>query len=282
MKKFKDRIAVVTGAASGIGRCLAVQLAERGCILALADKDMEGLKSTGDSVSDYGVEFSLHELDVSDRGAMAAFADKVVSTHGGVHLLFNNAGVTVIDHIDTMDYTDFEWVMNINFWGVVYGTKAFLPYLKKSDEAHIVNISSLFGLQAMPAQGAYNASKFAVRGFTEALKMELAGTQIGVSSVHPGGIKTSIVQNARIAEDNMATTKKDYDSYFNSVAKTTPDKAASVILQGVEKNRRRILVGWDAKIMDFIVRLFPASYEHIMGLEKTLTAKAKAEALARE
>ena len=282
MKKFKDRVAVVTGAGSGIGRCLAIQLAERGCILALADRDMEGLTATAEAVSEYGGNYSLHELDVSDREAMEAFADNVASTHGGVHLLFNNAGVTLIDHIDTVDYESFEWIMNINFWGVVYGTKAFLPHLKKSDEAHIANISSLFGLLGLPAQGAYNASKFAVRGFTEALKMELAGTNVGVSSVHPGGIKTSIVRNARIAEKNMAVTKKDYDSFFSSTAKTTPEKAASVILNGVENNKRRILVGWDAKIMDFIVRMFPASYEKIMGLEKPVIAKAKADALARE
>lgn len=277
MKTFKDRVAVVTGAGSGIGRCLAIQLAERGCILALADRDMEGLKATAEAVSECGVNYSLHELDVSDREAMEAFADDVVSTHDGVHLLFNNAGVTLIDHIDTMDYESFEWVMNINFWGVVYGTKAFLPHLKKSDEAHIANISSLFGLQAMPTQGAYNASKFAVRGFTEALKMELVGTNVGVSSVHPGGVKTSIVRNARIAEENMALTKKDYESFFSRAAKTTPEKAASVILRGVEKNQRRILVGWDAKIMDFIVRLFPSSYEKIMGLEKAIVAKTKAQ-----
>jgi len=286
MKKFSDRIAVVTGAASGIGRCLALQLAERGCILALADKNMEGLKATGDAVSEYGGRYSLHELDVSDREAMEAFADNVVSTHGGVHLLFNNAGVTAIDHIDTMDYANFEWVMNINFWGVVYGTKAFLPHLKKSDEAHITNISSLFGLLAVPSQGAYNASKFAVRGFTEALKMELADTQVGVSSVHPGGIKTSIVRNARVAEGSMAVTKKEIGSQFDSLAKTTADKAASVILNGIEKNRRRILVGWDAKILDLIVRLFPASYEYIARLEKPLIAKvqveAEAESLTRE
>ncbi len=270
MKQFKDRVAVVTGAGSGIGRCLAVQLAEKGCHLALADRDVEGLKATAESVAEFGVNCSLHPLDVADREAMEAFAADVIAKHEQVHLLFNNAGVTLIDRIESLEYDDFEWIMNINFWGVVYGTKAFLPHMKKVEEAHITNVSSLFGLQALPSQGAYNASKFAVRGFTEALKMELSATNVGVSSVHPGGIKTSIVRNGRFADASMAGSKEDYDSFFEKAAKTTPEKAAEVILKGVAKNKRRILVGMDAKIMDFIVRVFPGSYEKIMGLEKMI------------
>ena len=275
MKNFKGRIAVITGASSGIGKCLALQLAQRGCHLALVDRDIQGLMGTGTLVDATGVDYTLHEQDVSDREGMESLASQIVQTHGGVNMLFNNAGVTLIDRIDTVNYDDFEWVMKINFWGVVYGTKAFLPYLKQADEAHIANISSLFGLVALPSQAAYNASKFAVRGFTEALKMELAGTNVGVSSVHPGGIKTSIVRNARIAEKTMDVSKKEYNSFFERTAKTTPEKAAADIIKGLEKKRRRILVGMDAKIMDFIARVFPSSYERILGLEKPVLLRAK-------
>ncbi len=279
MKNFKGRVAVITGASSGIGKCLALQLAQRGCHLALVDRDLQGLADTGSLVAQTGVDYSLHEQDVSDREGMVALAATIAQSHGGINMVFNNAGVTLIDRIESVDFDDFEWVMNINFWGVVYGTRAFLPYLRQADEAHIINISSLFGLVALPSQAAYNASKFAVRGFTEALKMELAGTQVGVSSVHPGGIKTSIVRNARIAEKTMAVSKNDYDTFFESTAKTTPEKAAAEILKGIAKKRRRILVGMDAKIMDFVARLFPSSYEKLLGLEKPVLRRA--EELAR-
>ena len=282
MKNFKGRVAVITGASSGIGKCLALQLAQRGCHLALVDRDIQGLEETGGLVGAMGVDYTLHEQNVSDRESMEALAATIAQSHGGVNMVFNNAGVSLIDRIDSVSYDDFEWIMNINFWGVVYGTKAFLPYLKQADEAHITNISSLFGLVALPSQAAYNASKFAVRGFTESLKMELAGTRVGVSSVHPGGIKTSIVRNARVAEKTMDVSKKDYDTFFERTAKTTPEKAAADIIKGIEKKRRRILVGMDAKILDFVARVFPSSYERILGLEKPVLQRAEKRAKARE
>ena len=280
MKDFSGKVAVITGAASGIGQALALELAKRGSVLALADRDMAGLTNTQQLVIDLGATCSLHALDVADRAAVEAFALDVVAQHGGVHLLFNNAGVTLIDSISNLKYDDFEWLMNINFWGVVYGTKAFLPHLRKADEAHIVNISSLFGLLSLPLQGAYNASKYAVRGFTEALKMELAGSSVAVSSVHPGGIKTAIAANARVSQESLAMPKEKLLADFSAVAKTTPEKAAQVIIRGIEKKRRRILVGSDAKFMDWVVRLFPGSYEKFLGLEKSVLVKRKADSAA--
>lgn len=275
MKKFAGRVAVVTGAASGIGRVLALQLATRGCILALADLDTEGLRETAQQVREAGARCSVHEVDVADRDAVDAFATAVIDEHGEAHLLFNNAGVTLVDSVQNVDYDDFDWLMNINFWGVVYGTKAFLPHLRAADEAHIVNISSLFGLLALPLQSAYNASKFAVRGFTEALKMELAGSSVAVSCVHPGGIKTSIARNSRVRTDELNVSREDLTAGFDKAARTTAAQAAAQIIRGVEKNRRRILVGPDAKIADWIVRLFPGSYERIMRLEVTVRRRAR-------
>jgi NAD(P)-dependent dehydrogenase (short-subunit alcohol dehydrogenase family) len=281
MKSFKQRVVVITGAASGIGRCLAIQLARQGAKLALADMNSQGLAETRALVDVHCVHCSVHQLDVADRLAVEAFAAEVVQTHGAVHAIFNNAGVTVVDSVENQSYEDFSWLMNINFWGVVYCTRAFLPYLKQVDEAHIINISSVFGLLSMPMQSAYNSSKFAVRGFTESLKMEMAGSHIQVSCVHPGGIKTSIARNSRMNEKTLGgTTPEKMTTDFETMARTTAEQAAAVILKGVSKNKRRILVGTDAKIMSLITRLFPGSYEKIMGIEKGVR-KAKAEAAAR-
>jgi short-subunit dehydrogenase len=268
MKQFSRRTAVITGAGSGIGRALAIQLAQRNCNLALADLDVDRLKETQAATAATGVHSSIHEINVADRNAMEAFAAEVVAEHAAVHLLLNNAGVTLINGIDEFDDEGFKWVMNTNFWGVVYGTKAFLPHLLATEEAHIVNLSSLFGLMSVPFQAAYCSSKFAVRGFTEALKMELAGTSIGVSCVHPGGIRTGIVKNSRFRSDNLSMTKHELTSRFESVARTTADRAAAKILRGIEKNKRRILIGPDARLADWIVRLYPGAYEKILRLER--------------
>jgi butyryl-CoA dehydrogenase len=190
-------------------------------------------------------------------------------------MLFNNAGVSLIDSVENQSFDDFHWLMNINFWGVVYGTHAFLPLLKQSPQAHLVNVSSLFGLLSLPLQSAYNSSKFAVRGFTESLKMEMAGTNVSVHCVHPGGIKTNITNNAKIFTNHVPKSKILAD--FNKQAKTTAEQAADVILLGIVKNKRRILIGNDAKILDRIVRWFPATYEKILGFEKGVLAKRKME-----
>jgi butyryl-CoA dehydrogenase len=268
MKSFDQRVVAITGAASGIGRCLAVQLAQQGAQLALADMNMQGLTETRAQVEALGARCSVYSLDVADREAVTAFAANVVEAHGAVHVVFNNAGVTLVDSVESQSYEDFNWLMNINFWGVVYCTRAFLPYLKKVDEAHIVNVSSVFGLLAMPLQSAYNSSKFAVRGFSEALKMELAGSHIHVSCVHPGGIKTGIARNSRMNENSTGTSQEQMQDEFDAMATTTAERAAEIIIRGVLKNKRRILVGTDAKIMSLLTRLFPGSYEKIMGIEK--------------
>lgn len=272
MKNFTGKLAVITGAASGIGRELAVQLAGRGADLALADIDEAGMRETASMVD--GIDSTTHVVDVADRAAMERFAADVVRHHGRVNLLINNAGVTLVSTAEGVDYDNFEWIMGINFWGVVYGTKAFLPHLRRADEAHIVNISSLFGLMSMPLQSTYNATKFAVRGFTDALKMELAGSTIGVSSVHPGGVKTAIAKNARIGADVAFVTREKLVKNFDKKAMTTPEQAAAIIIRGIERNRRRILVGRDARWLDRIVRWLPGRYERLLGLEKDIRRRA--------
>ena len=275
MPQLENKIALITGAGSGIGRALALQLAERGCVLAISDVNADGLVETATRLRAAGGACSTHLVDVADRAAVEAFAAAVADEHGAVHLVVNNAGVTLVDRAEHVTYEDLDWIMNINFWGVVYGTKAFLPYLRQVDEAHIVNVSSLFGLVAMPLQSSYSASKFAVRGFTEGLKMELAGSHIGVSCVHPGGIKTSIGKNSRVGEDALSIPKEQLVADFEKAAATTPEQAAGAIIRGIEKNKRRVLIGRDARIVDIVARLFPGGYEKILGVEKKVLAAAK-------
>jgi len=261
MKNFRDKVAAITGAGSGMGRALALELASRGCAVALADIGQAALDETAAMLGTAKVAVSTHVVDVADRAAMERFAAEVVRSHGKVNLIFNNAGVSVTNTIEKLSYEDFEWLMNINFWGVVHGTKAFLPYLKQVDEAHIVNTASIFGVVAFATQGAYNASKFAVRGFTEALRQELAGTHIGVSCVQPGGVKTNIVKTSRYyAQDNEAPTKDEMVQNFERLAALTPQLAAQQILAGVARDRGRVLVGKDAKLLAWVQRLFPESY----------------------
>ena len=273
MKQYNNDVAVITGSASGIGEALALKLVKQGCRVALADTDIAGLTLLQKRIVDSGTECFIYELDVSDNLAVVNFAKQTYERFGRVDMLFNNAGVSLIDSVENQTLEDFHWLMNINFWGVVHGTNAFLPYLKASDDAHIVNVSSLFGLLSLPLQSAYNASKFAVKGFTEALKMEMAGTTVSVHCVHPGGIKTNITNNAKVSTTTV--TKSEILAKFNKQAKTSSEQAAELILEGIVKSKRRILVGGDAKLLDLISRWFPASYEKILGFEKGVIEKRK-------
>jgi NAD(P)-dependent dehydrogenase (short-subunit alcohol dehydrogenase family) len=268
MREFGGRVAAITGAGSGIGRALANALARQGAHVALSDIDDAGLAETVTQCEGFGVKITSEHLDVADRDAVYAWSDRVVAEHGKVNLIINNAGVALGATVESMSYEDFEWLMNINFWGVVYGTKAFLPHLKQSGEGHIVNLSSVFGLISVPSQSAYNAAKFAVRGFTDTLRMELEieGADVSVTTIHPGGIKTNIARNARMHESVRDITgdpekaAKDFERAFI----TSPEKAAAQILTAVRRDRRRALIGPDAKVIDVVSRLPAAIYQSIL------------------
>jgi len=269
VKSFNGRVAAITGAGSGIGRALAQDLARRGAHLALSDIDEVGLAETVALCEGLGVKVTSQRVDVADRAAVYAWADQVVDDHGKVNLIFNNAGVALGATIEAMSYEDFEWLMSINFWGVVHGTKAFLPHLKAAGEGHVVNLSSVFGLISVPSQSAYNAAKFGVRGFTDALRMELDMDGAGVSSttIHPGGIKTNIAKNARM-DASVVVLAGDAERarhQFDKLAMTSPEKAARQILAAVENNKRRALIGPDAKAIDLISRLPAGLYQRVLA-----------------
>ena len=262
--RLADRTAVVTGAAKGIGRAIAVSLARRGCHLALADIDEEGLAGTAKLIQGPGVRVSRHRLDVADRRAVAHFPDIVVAEHGGVDLLINNAGVAVGGTFEQVSDEDFEWLFEINFWGVVRMTRAFLPLLHASEDARVVNLSSIYGVIAPPEQTAYSASKFAVRGFSEALRHELEGSGIAVTVVHPGGVATSIAENARIpagaTDEEIARRRRKYQKLL----RLPPEIAGETIVRGIEHRKPRILIGSDAKTISLIARLLPLSYWKVL------------------
>jgi len=268
MKDFQNKVAVITGAGSGIGRALARDLAAAGARLALSDVNQVGLQETADSLGLGSDRLITEAFDVADRGAFYAFAERVTGHFGAAHLVFNNAGVALGATVEDMSYEDFEWLMGINFWGVVHGTKAFLPHLKAAGDGHIVNVSSVFGLIGVPTQSAYNASKFAVRGFTEALRQELEmeGGRVSCTSVHPGGIKTNIARNARMGAGvekitgDVDKARRDFEKMF----RTTPEEASQTILKGVKGNKRRVLIGSDARAIDSMQRLMPTAYQRIM------------------
>jgi len=255
---LKDKVAVITGAGSGIGRALAQLLARKGCRLALADINEESLKETARELP---AEVITRKLDVANRDAVYAFAAEVTKHFGTAHVVVNNAGVAVSQTINDLSWEDFEWLMGINFWGVAYGTKAFLPAMLAQNDGVIVNISSVFGIIGVPTQSAYNAAKFAVRGFTEALRHELKGTGVNAISVHPGGIRTNIAAAARFYKDPLGNSDhKASSERFARLARTSPEKAAATIVRGIEKSSPRVLIGADAVLIDKIQRLMPVGY----------------------
>jgi NAD(P)-dependent dehydrogenase (short-subunit alcohol dehydrogenase family) len=276
MKIDYTTVAVVTGAASGIGRALAVRLAQGGASLAIADINAGELDETArmlKSTDGMPGKVTTHVVDVSDKERVAAFAREVVEAHGCANLLINNAGVGLFGTAEQISIEDIEWLMGVNFWGVVHGVKHFLPILRQQPQAHIVNISSVFGIIAPAGHSAYAASKFAVRGFTEALRHELAGGPIKVSVVHPGGIKTNIANNARPGQGADPTAADKERTIFNMAARTSPDVAAERIVRGVLRDEERILVGADAWAIDRIQRWVPVKYWRLMGKVIEMVAK---------
>jgi short-subunit dehydrogenase len=274
MSFLQGGVAVVTGAGSGIGRALAQQLATEGSALAIADVDETGLAETAASLKDTTAIVTTHVVDVSDESRVRVFSEEVVARHGRATLLINNAGVALHGTFEEISVDDLRWLMGINFWGVVYGVKYFLPVLKREKHAHIVNLSSVFGMIAPVGQSAYCASKFAVRGFTEVLRHELAGTNVSVSCVHPGGIRTAIAKRSRLGAQAKASTQKEGVALFERVAKTSPEVAAARILRGVERREPRILIGMDAHQIDITQRLFPATYWKLMSRRMEKAAKS--------
>ncbi|MET0674535.1 MAG: SDR family NAD(P)-dependent oxidoreductase, partial [Bradyrhizobium sp.] len=275
MTAISGNAAAVTGAASGIGRALALELAARGCDLALADRDEAGLSQLAAEIATGGArKVTVHRVDVSMRSDIQRFAQDAVTAHPGLNILINNAGVALLGAFHEVDEAQMEWLININFWGVVHGTRAFLPHLARQREAHIVNLSSVFGLIAPPGQTAYCAAKFAVRGFSESLRHELAmaGSPVQLSVVHPGGVLTDIVRNARSGNGITDNARRGESiERFDAVAKTTPPEAARRIIAGIEKNQPRILIGKDATLLDLLQRFRPATYWAVLAkrMQKT-------------
>ncbi len=272
MKDLKNKVAVITGAGSGIGRALAIKLADEGCHLALSDINNKGLEETvsiikGSLKYNAVKEISTHVVDVANRKEVYQHAKDVIAIHKHVDILFNNAGVAAKNRLEDMPYEDFEWVININMWGVVYGTKAFLPYLKLRPQAHIANIASINSMLGFPENGPYTMSKYAVQAFTETLIQEYMGTNLHISSIHPGGIRTSIASSARNIKQQEAET-------FSKIAATTPEKAAKTIVKGIKRNKEKIFVGPDAVFMQLFKRLFPNASVRLTGhlINKTMNS----------
>jgi NADP-dependent 3-hydroxy acid dehydrogenase YdfG len=266
MEGFAGKVAVVTGAGSGIGQALAVELGRSGAKLAIGDVDTEGLADTERQLKAIGAPVKADRLNVTERESFLAYADAVNEHFGKVNQIYNNAGIAYTGDIEVCPFKDIERVMDVDYWGVVNGTKAFLPHLIASGDGHVINVSSLFGLFSVPGQAAYNAAKFAVRGFTEALRQEmvLAGHPVAVTTVHPGGIKTAIARNATVAE---GLDRDELAKLFDKrLALTSPQRAARIILEAVRKKRARVLVGADAKALDALVRLTGSGYQRVFPI----------------
>ena len=265
MKEMRGRVAAVTGTASGIGKATAILLAKEGCACAISDINEEGLRETEREIRALGAEVHATVLDVADRDAVYAWAEEVARGFGGVNLVINNAGVSLGATIEDMTYEDMEWLLGINLYGMIYGTKAFLPYLKQAGEGHIVNISSVDGFIAAPTQSAYVLSKFAIRGFTECLRIELDlyEENIRATVVHPGGIRTNIARDGRVSEsllEKMGTSKDEMAGNFERMARISPQKAAAKIVEGIKMNKSRVLIGPEAYFLDMLQRIMPSGY----------------------
>jgi len=277
MTAMRGTAAAVTGAAGGIGRALALELAARGADLALADRDEAGLASVAAEIG-AKQKVTTHRIDVGEPADIQAFAQAAIAAHPSLNILINNAGVALMGRFCEIDQSQMEWLMNINFWGTVHATRAFLPHLSTRPEAHIVNLSSIFGIIAPPGQTAYCASKFAVRGFSESLRHELqmANSPVRLSVVHPGGVATNIARNARtgnLMTDNAR--RAEAIDRFDKVATKSPGAAAARIMHGIERNEPRILIGSDARFMDLLQRFRPAAYWAMMArrIEKMANRK---------
>ena len=264
MEGFAGKVAVVTGAGSGIGQALALELGRSGAKLAISDVDLEGLAVTEARLKAIGAPVKADRLDVTEREAFELYADAVKAHFGKVNQIYNNAGIAYTGDVEVSSYKDIERVMDVDFWGVVNGTKSFLPHLIESGDGHVVNVSSLFGIFSVPGQAAYNAAKFAVRGFTESLHQEMVndGHPVKVTCVHPGGIKTNIARNSQQVE---GLDHEKLSSSFDKLARTTPARAAEIILHGVEKGRARVLIGGDARFLDLFVRISGPGYQRIVA-----------------
>ena len=279
MTAIRGAAAAVTGAAGGIGRALALELAARGCDLALADRDEAGLQVVAAEIAKAGRrKVTVHRVDVGEPAEIADFAQAAISAHPGLNIVVNNAGVALLGQFTEIDQAQFDWLMNINFWGVVHSTRAFLPHLSRQGAAHIVNLSSIFGIIAPPGQTAYAAAKFAVRGFSESLRHELqtANSAVHLTVVHPGGVATNIARNSRTGTGVTDNAQRaEAIERFDKVAKTTPQAAALRIIQGIEKNKPRILIGHDARMIDILQRLRPGTYWKVLAKKIEQAAQAK-------
>ncbi len=266
MGSFNGRITVITGAASGIGREIALQMSREGSIIVAADYDKKNLDETVKMVKSFGGDAFGYKLDISDNKQVVKFAADVKKKHGVIDILINNAGVTLFGKFDELSFKDFEWIVNINLWGAIYMTKAFLPDIKSKNGSFLVNVSSIFGVIGVGNQSAYCATKFGLRGFTEALQDELHAFPVNVISVIPGGIKTNIARNARFIKDGavMKDTEK-LAKRFDRISKTTAAQAAAVIIDGMKKKKQRVLIGSDARLLDRLQRYLPVKYNRVIS-----------------